>query len=140
VANATQKPYQRVRGLLLAQDPSFLEDLHVVSGRNFMPRLEGPETCFASDLLTNGNADFGIYVDLFRHNGHSIIISERGVWSVDNNCHMTSCMTFSCKETKSCANDFCYPWSHAYVGETHYYAHPAVGIVAFDTFTNEWKV
>ena len=104
-----------------------------------MPRLEGPETCFASDLLTNGNADFGIYVDLFRHNGHSIIISERGVWSVDNNCHMTSCMTFSCKETKSCANDFCYPWSHAYVGETHYYAHPAVGIVAFDTFTNEWK-
>ncbi len=130
---------KRINGLLLGRTTTQAGEIHVVKGRNFMPFLEGPRSYFGSEPLTNSPFDdTSKYFDVFPNDGDFIYIDENAVYKITEDCYVEKVFDIECRETEREPCDFEYPWSHAYVGDSYFYAHPSVGLIEFDTFTKEW--
>ena len=130
---------QRINGLLLGRTPSQSGELHVVKGRNFMPFLEGPRSYFGGDLISQSALSHNAcHTAEFSHDGTSVYIDETGIYQLNDKCLLYRVFEFECEETEKEPCDFDYPWTHAYVGDSHFYSHPRFGLIEYDTFKKEW--
>lgn len=104
-----------------------------------MPHLEGPRSYFGAELISKsallGRAQNPAF---FAHDGTQIYIDETGVYQLSADCNYIRLFAFECFEREKEPCDFEYPWTTAFVGDSHFYAHPRVGLIEFDTFTGEW--
>lgn len=129
----------RVKGLTLGQSVSQIDGLAVCAGRNFMPALAGPRSYFGAKVNSAYPLTDGMHPATFRQNGKALYFDNTGVYMLD--CEGRPELIYAIErnyEERKFA-DFCYPWTTAYVGESHYYSHPMVGVIEFDMFTCTWS-
>lgn len=118
-------------------------EIRVISGRNFRWHYDGPISGWGNSIVSNKIEEYEHnlkafpYFGLFKINDNSILTTCFGVYTQDKNHEWIK--VFSYTPVSLPINEMDYPWSTAFVGDSHYFAHPTVGIIAYNVYTCVWK-
>jgi len=128
-----------IQGLLLALDARQVEKPLIINGKNFLFDAEGPFSGFGTTLSSFINITDPEYFFTFKvldKNNVTIVLyfTETVVYQHD----LTS-MVF--RPLFTYVNDGKIgPWSASKVGIKYYFCHRAVGVIIFNTDTNNWEL
>lgn len=70
---------------------------------------------------------------------HTLLFTLWGIYSHDPATTQYS-LIFPLTPTIRAMKHHDYPWSHAFVGNDHFYSHPAIGIVKYDGTCDVWSI
>jgi hypothetical protein len=128
-----------IGGLLPTFNNTQSAEPRVIAGRNFRWHYDGPISGWGNSIVSNNlplNNDLPYY-GLFTINDRSILTTCYGIYEKDNNHEWVK--VFSLEPNVLNINDMDYPWSEAFVGDSHYFSHPTIGIIAYNVYTCDWK-
>lgn len=131
---AQQITAQRIGGIIPSFGRTQGNEPRVITGKNFDFTASGPRSAFGSCLVTDAPIPASTsFPQTFQVLNTTYLFDQN---TVSKLCPYQVCFQF--ETNKFCASDRCYKWSRAYVGDTYYFSRPDIGIIQYDTFTNEW--
>jgi len=114
-------------------------EVRVLNGRNFRWHYDGPFSGWGNTAVSDvfPVCDDLPYYGLFIIDDRSILATPYGIYGQNNNYQWVK--EFELIPTGLDKTDADYPWTYAFVGDTHYLSHPTVGIIGYNSYTCSWK-
>jgi len=105
----------------------------VIRGRNFRFNLRGIYSGWGNSISAQVLPDESFFPATFRQDDRVVLVTQHGLYSSASKCApWQPCLSYP-KIQRVDPRDEDYPISQAYAGNVYYYAHPQIGIVAYDT-------
>lgn len=128
-----------IGGFLPTFHQAQVNDIRVLRGRNFRWHYDGPLSGWGNKAVSGPfSHDCNLpYYSLFHFNDKSILATPQGIYSQNDAHEWVIEFPLNGVNYAKCEAD--YPWSTAFVGDSYYFSHPTVGIIAYNRYECKWS-